>query len=77
MPATLLHPQLLVPLSHKASDQSLAHLFIVVELNAVILVLCQTCLRSEPSYVLQWVEMMVEKGREVVFLKLGSFQNTG
>ena len=77
MPATLLHPQLLVPPSHKASDHSLASLFIIIELKELILVLCQTCLSSEPSYLLQWLEMVVERGPEVVFLKLGFFQNIG
>ena len=77
MPATLLHPQLLVPPSHKDSDHSLASLFIIIELKEMILVLCQTCLSSEPSYLLQWLEMVVERGPEVVFLKLGFFQNIG
>lgn len=77
MPATLLHTQLLVPLSHKTSDHSLASLFIIVELKELILVLCQTCLSSEPSYLFQWMEMLVERGPEVVFLKLGFFQNIG
>lgn len=77
MPATLLHTQLLVPPSHKTSDHSLASLFIIVELKELILVLCQTCLSSEPSYLFQWMEMLVERGPEVVFLKLGFPQNIG
>lgn len=42
--------------------------FIIVELNALILVLSQTSLKSETSYVLHGVEMMVGKVWQVIFL---------
>lgn len=71
--ATLNHLQLLVIPSSEVSDHCSGPLFIIVELNILIVVLSQTCLRSELSYILHWLEMMVEKGQEIVFLKFRLF----
>lgn len=67
----MLFPVLCLPPSCKPGTT--VSLFITAELITLMLVLSQTYLTSEPSYVLQCMEMMVGKGREVVFLKFTLF----